>query len=108
MCHAQAGHVLTADSKRKAGVEYGEHIYTRFADSKLFPGTIRDVDVYVPAQYDGRSPACVCVFQDGLFYRADTVVSNLIESKEIPVMILVAASPGWVAVSYTHLTLPTN
>lgn len=96
MCHAQAGHVLTADSKRKAGVEYGEHIYTRFADSKLFPGTIRDVDVYVPAQYDGRSPACVCVFQDGLSYRADTVVSNLIESKEIPVMILVAASPGWV------------
>lgn len=65
-------------------------------NSKIFPGTTRDVDVYVPAQYDGKTPTCVCVFQDGMGFRADTVVSNLISSNEIPTMILVAASPGQV------------
>lgn len=96
LCQAQNKYVLTADSKKKVGVEYGEHIYARFDKSVVFPGTIREVDIYVPAQYDGKTPACVCVFQDGMSYRADTVVSNLISSKEIPMMILVAASPGQV------------
>lgn len=92
LCHGGNG----AGNKEKARVEYGEHIYARFESPLIFPGTIRDVDVYVPAQYDGKSPVPVCVFQDGLFYRADTIVSELIENKEIPVMILVAASPGQV------------
>ena len=96
LCQAQNKYELTIDSKRKAGVEYGEHIYARLDNSSVFPGTIRDVDIYVPAQYDGKTPACVCVFQDGMSYRADTVVSNLIASHEIPMMILVAASPGQV------------
>lgn len=96
LCQAQNKYILTADSKKKAGVKYGEHIYARFDKSVVFPGTIREVDIYVPAQYDGKIPACVCVFQDGMSYKADTVVSNLISSKEIPIMILVAASPGQV------------
>ena len=36
--------------------------------SKVFPGTVRDYWVYVPAQYDGKKPACVMVFQDGHAY----------------------------------------
>lgn len=97
---AQNNYVLTIDSKTRDGVKYGEHITTQFKDSKIFPGTIRYVDVYVPAGYDGKSPACVCVFQDGMSYKADTVVSNLIESKELPMMILIAASPGWIPGDY--------
>ncbi|MDR0349779.1 MAG: SMP-30/gluconolactonase/LRE family protein [Tannerella sp.] len=62
--------------------------------SEIFPGTTRQIDVYVPVQYDGKTPACVCIFQDNMGFKADTVVSNLIDNKEIPVMILVAASPG--------------
>jgi len=96
LTRAQNGDMLTADSRAKKGVKYGEHIFSQFKDSKVFPGTIRDVDVYVPADYDGRTPACVAVFQDGMIYMADTVVSNLIGNNELPMMVLVAASPGWV------------
>lgn len=91
---AQNEYILSADSKTKDGVKYGEYIHTQFGNSKIFPGTERDVDVYIPAEYDGKSPACVCVLQDGMGYRADTVVSNLIADKELPMMIIVAASPG--------------
>lgn len=95
--HTQNNYILTADSKTKKDVKYGEHIAIQFKKSDVFPGTIRYVDVYVPAGYDGKTRACVCVFQDGMSYKADTVVSNLIESKELPMMILIAASPGWVS-----------
>ena len=37
-----------------------------FSGSKIFPGTVRDVWVYVPKQYDGSTPACVYVNQDGM------------------------------------------
>src|SRR5438270_3840506 len=34
-------------------------------NSQIYPGTVRDVWVYIPAQYDGSRPACLMVFQDG-------------------------------------------
>ena len=34
----------------------------------IFEGTERHYWVYVPAQYDGKTPACVMVFQDGKGY----------------------------------------
>src|SRR5258708_1485679 len=36
--------------------------------SQVFPNTVRDYWVYVPAQYDPKTPACVMVFQDGQNY----------------------------------------
>src|SRR5947209_5932421 len=36
--------------------------------SKVFPATFRDYWVYVPAQYDPKTPACYMVFQDGKGY----------------------------------------
>src|SRR4051812_22966226 len=36
--------------------------------STVFPGTIRQYWVYVPKQYDGKTPAAVMVFQDGHAY----------------------------------------
>ena len=34
--------------------------------SEIFPGTVRDYLVHVPAQYDASKPAALMVFQDGL------------------------------------------
>lgn len=85
---------LTEDSSVKEGVAYGEWIETKFADSKIFPGTERKVWVYVPAEYDGKSKACVVVLQDGPLYHIGNVISNLLSKNEIPMMIAVASSPG--------------
>jgi enterochelin esterase family protein len=69
--------------------------------SRVFPGTVRDYWVYVPAQYDAQKPACVMVFQDGGGYvdtkgdfRVPTVLDNLIHKKEIPVIIGIFINPG--------------
>jgi len=85
---------LTEDSKPKEGVSYGEFIQGKLENSTVFPGTSRNVQVFVPNAYDGKTPACVCVFQDGgIAFNAHIVVPNLIANGEIPVMILVAS--GW-------------
>jgi enterochelin esterase family protein len=67
----------------------------------IFPGTVRDYWVYVPAQYDGKTPACVMVFQDGKGYvdekgsfRVPIVFDNLIHKKEMPVTIGIFVDPG--------------
>jgi len=85
---------ITEDSKAKDGVLYGEFINGKLENSKVFPGTNRNVQIFVPSAYDGKTPACVCIFQDGgIGFNAHIVVSNLIASGEIPVMILIAS--GW-------------
>ena len=55
---------LGPDSHPQEGAPKGsvtQHSWT----SEIFPGTVRDYWVYVPAQYDESNPACVMVFQDG-------------------------------------------
>ena len=37
-----------------------------FAESNIFPGTVRTYHLYVPKQYDPAKPACVFVCQDGI------------------------------------------
>ncbi|HTU16887.1 MAG TPA: alpha/beta hydrolase-fold protein, partial [Gemmataceae bacterium] len=71
--------------------------------SNIFPGTVRDYWIYVPAQYDGKEPACVMVFQDGGAYvsskgsfRVPVVFDNLIHKKEMPVTIGIFINPGTV------------
>ena len=70
-------------------------------ESRIFPDTVRDYWVYVPAQYDPKTPACVMVFQDGESYlnakgqfRVPTVFDNLIHKKEMPVTIGIFINPG--------------
>src|SRR5262249_48646067 len=91
---------LGPDSEPKSRGPQGnvtQHKWT----SKVFPGTERDYWVYVPAQYDGKSPACVMVFQDGGNYqnekgqfRVPIVLDNLINRHELPVMIGIFVNPG--------------
>lgn len=77
-----------------AGVPQGELIPITFAQSKIFPGTTRTVTIYVPAQYDGKKPACLYINQDAVQFKAPTVFDNLINSKEMPVTIGVFITPG--------------
>jgi len=58
-----------------------------FEKSKIYPGTYRDYWVYIPAQYDGKTPACVYVNQDGIQYKAPEVFDKLIHEKKMPVTI---------------------
>ena len=71
--------------------------------SNIFPGTVREMSIYVPAQYDGKTPAALMIFQDGSSYanekgqfRATVVFDNLIHKKEMPVTIGVFLNPGTV------------
>ncbi len=91
---------LGPDSMRQEGVPRGA--VTKDAwHSKVFPGTVRDYWIYVPAQYDGKKPACVMVFQDGEAYvkeggdfRVPAVFDNLIHKGEMPVTIGIFINPG--------------
>jgi sugar lactone lactonase YvrE/enterochelin esterase-like enzyme len=84
---------------RGADVPKGEVIRYSFGRSKIFPGTVRDYWVYVPAQYDPEKPACVYVNQDGIQYNAPAVFDELIHEKEMPVTIGVFVMHGRVKAS---------
>jgi sugar lactone lactonase YvrE/enterochelin esterase-like enzyme len=89
-------------SIEQPGVPKGEILKFAFDQSKIFPGTWREVSVYVPAQYKPDQPACVYVNQDGIQWKAPTVFDNLIYKKEMPVTIGVFVTPGWVFSDSTH------
>lgn len=88
------------ESMEQPGVPKGT--VTKFTwKSQIFPGTERDCWIYVPAQYDEKTPACVMVFQDGQGYmdpkrdfRTTIVFDNLIHKKEMPVTIGIYLNPG--------------
>jgi enterochelin esterase-like enzyme len=95
-----ADYKLSPDSQPKDGVPRGK-LTKREWKSEVFPGTVRNYWVYVPAQYDGSKPACVMVFQDGGAYvkedgdfRAPIVFDNLIHEGAMPVTIGIFIDPG--------------
>jgi len=82
------------DSVLRPGVTPGELITFDFSDSRIFPGTTRQVTVYVPKSYDPAKPACLYVDQDGVQWNAPVVLDNLIARGELPVIIGVFVTPG--------------
>jgi enterochelin esterase-like enzyme len=58
--------------------------------SKIFPGTSRHVDIFIPAQYVPGTPVPFLIIQDGdeqlNAYKTDVVLTNLIHQKRLPVM----------------------
>lgn len=87
--------------ERSPGVPRGRVETFQFDRSTVFPGTTRDVWVYIPAQYDGSEPAALMVFQDGHAYvgesgqmRVPVVFDNLIAQGAMPVTIGVFVNPG--------------
>ena len=92
---------LGPDSMPQPGVPQGKVEGPFVWKSQIFPGTIREYYVYVPAQYDKSKPACVMVFQDGHAYvnkegdyRVPVVFDNLIQKGEMPVTIGIFVNPG--------------
>lgn len=85
---------LTADSKPQPGVPAGSQFSFTIADSRIYPGTRRIIDVYVPAQYTADTPACLWVSLDGFMPTLPTVFDNLIHRRDLPVMIAVGLHPG--------------
>lgn len=75
--------------------ERGEVIKIKdFRSEKYFPGTVRDVFVYIPRQYTGEKPACLLVGLDGILMNATTALDWMIANNEVPVMIGVFITPG--------------
>jgi len=72
----------------------GEVKQFSFTQSKIFPGTVRDVAVFIPAQYDGRRPACVYVKMDGYNPKEKLLLETLIATREMPVTVGVFVKPG--------------
>lgn len=92
---------LGPDSLPKPGVPQGK-VSKYTWTSKVFPGTVRDYWVYLPAQYDRSTALCFMVFQDGQWYqdakggdwRVPAVFDNLIQEKAIPPMVGIFINPG--------------
>ena len=79
----------------------GKYSEARIIPSQVFPGTQHTYYVYVPAQYDPRTPTAIMVFNDGQAMMAEPgsvqghhVLDNLIYRREIPVMLGVFINPG--------------
>ena len=81
-------------SVEQSGIPKGEILKFTFENSKIFPGTSREISVYVPVQYKTDKPACVYVNQDGIQWKAPTVFDNLIAKNEMPITIGVFITPG--------------
>ena len=91
------------ESYLKPGVPSGELSEKLVHTSKVYSGMNSNYWIYVPAEYDPKTPAALMVFQDGQGYvRRESegvvlnVLDNLIFEKKIPVMIAVFIQPGQV------------
>ncbi len=98
--NAADDYTLGPDSQIQEGVPRGKVTKATWT-SKIFPDTVRDYWVYVPAQYDGGEESNLMVFQDGGSYvdekgqfRATVVFDNLIHKKEMPVTVGIFINPG--------------
>jgi len=92
---------LGPDSQPQPGVPQGRVIGPLTLASEVFPNTTRHYWIYVPAQYDSKTPARLMIFQDGHAfvsldkdYRIPHVFDNLIYRREMPVTLGVFINPG--------------
>ena len=106
---AADGFKATPDHSPQPGVPTGRLIQMPAWESKIFPNTMRDWWVYVPAGYKPDGSAALMVFQDGRGYTTPTgnwrvpiVFENLIARGEMPVTVAVMINPG------NDPTLPAN
>jgi enterochelin esterase family protein len=94
-------YALGPDSLAREGVAKGEVRGPFTLPSQAYPGTQHTYWVYVPAQYDPAVPASLMVFNDGQAFknmegdlRVPNVLDNLIDRRELPVMLAVFINPG--------------
>ena len=89
------------DSLPREGVAKGEVRGPFTLPSQAYPGTQHTYWVYVPVQYDKSVPANLMIFNDGQAFknmegdlRVPNVLDNLIDRRELPVMLAVFINPG--------------
>ena len=89
------------EAQRQPGVPKGRVIQGEWKNCRHFPGTVRTYWIYIPVQYDAKTPANLMVFQDGGGFvrekghtRVPIVFDNLIHKKELPVTIGLFVNPG--------------
>jgi enterochelin esterase-like enzyme len=94
-------YLLGPDSQQHEGTPHGKVIGPLTLASQVFTNTTRNYWIYVPAQYDPKTPAALMIFQDGQAfvrldgdYRIPYVFDNLIYRREMPVTIAVFVNPG--------------
>ena len=97
----QESYPVHPDSEQQENVPAGMLTQGRFADSKVYPGTVRDYWLYVPKQAEGDKETGVMVFQDGRNYakrdggfRALNVFDNLIHKGGMPPTFGLFIQPG--------------
>ncbi|MCA9269900.1 MAG: SMP-30/gluconolactonase/LRE family protein [Planctomycetales bacterium] len=85
----------------QSDVPAGKITSGKFDASQVFPGTVRDYSVYVPAQYTPDKPAALMVFMDGAGYvnpqgafRVPALLDTLIHEQAMPVTVAVFVNPG--------------
>lgn len=91
----------TADSQPQNNVPQGRLEKFEWKTSQVFPDTVRDVTVYLPADFKPGEETCLMVWQDGSRHvdptgpmRASVVFDNLIHKKEMPRTVGVFIDPG--------------
>lgn len=91
----------TADSLPQQGVPQGRLEKFEWKTSQVFPDTVRDVTVYLPAGFQPGEETCLMVWQDGSRHvdptgsmRAPVVFDNLIHKKDMPRTVGVFIDPG--------------
>jgi enterochelin esterase-like enzyme len=96
-----AHYQLGPDSLEREGVSKGEVRGPFVIPSQAYPGTQHTYWIYVPAQYDAAVPASLMIFNDGQAFknmegdlRVPNVLDNLIDRRELPVMLAVFINPG--------------
>lgn len=98
--HAEENYPEHPDSVRHEGVPQGKVEGPFPWHSKIYPGTVRNYWVYVPAQYDGSRPVPVMIVQDGLGrangWALPTVLDNLIHAGAVPVQLGIFIDHGQV------------
>jgi enterochelin esterase family protein len=81
------------EATRQPGVPQAKLEHFVFDTSLVFPGTSRNVDVLIPAQYVPGTVVPFMIVQDGdeqqRAFKTDIVVENLIFQKRLPVMVVI-------------------
>jgi enterochelin esterase-like enzyme len=92
---------LGPDAEVQRGVAQGTVRELVLRPSRVYPGYTHRAWIYVPAQYSGQTLIALMVFQDGGSFvaldgawRVPTVLDNLIQRKELPIMAAVFVDPG--------------
>lgn len=72
----------------------GEMLQFTFDQSRIYPGTTRSVNVYVPSQYRADAPACSIVRMDGNGHNLPAIMEELIDEGSMPVTIAIFITSG--------------